>query len=42
MPFDQEVAIREGFYLLEPLMRPAHPDAAAFMRWLIEEAATRP
>jgi LysR family transcriptional regulator, glycine cleavage system transcriptional activator len=39
-PFDLEVPIGEAFYLLEPLDRNAHPDAAPFVDWLMQ-AATR-
>ncbi len=37
-PFDHEVSIDEAFYLLEPLDRDPHPDAAAFVAWLTETA----
>ncbi|MES2145050.1 MAG: LysR substrate-binding domain-containing protein [Pseudomonadota bacterium] len=39
-PFDHEVAIAEGFFLLEPVARATHLDAATFVQWLVEESAT--
>lgn len=38
-PFVLEVPINEAFYLLEPVGRNLHPDAAAFTSWIIETAA---
>jgi LysR family transcriptional regulator, glycine cleavage system transcriptional activator len=38
-PFELEAEIAEGFFVLEPIARGTHPDATAFVQWLIEEAA---
>jgi LysR family transcriptional regulator, glycine cleavage system transcriptional activator len=38
-PFALEVPINEAFYVLEPVGRKLHPDAAAFVSWLNETAA---
>ena len=38
-PFDLEVEIAEGFFVLEPKARATHPDAARFVEWLVEESA---
>lgn len=38
-PFDLEVPINEAFYLLEPVGRDLHPDAASFIGWIVETAA---
>jgi LysR family transcriptional regulator, glycine cleavage system transcriptional activator len=39
-PFALELGIDESFFVLEPQARPTHPDAASFVKWLLEEAAT--
>ncbi|MBA3909876.1 MAG: LysR family transcriptional regulator [Rhodobacter sp.] len=38
-PFDLEVGISEGFFVLEPLATHALGDARHFVDWLVEEAA---
>jgi LysR family transcriptional regulator, glycine cleavage system transcriptional activator len=38
-PFELEVEIAEAFYVLEPVGRALHPDAAAFVDWLKTTAA---
>lgn len=39
-PFDLEVAIAEGFFVLEPETANAHRDVRPFVEWLLDEAAT--
>jgi LysR family transcriptional regulator, glycine cleavage system transcriptional activator len=39
-PFDLNVPIAEAFHLLEPVGRPAHPDAALFVDWITQAAQT--
>jgi LysR family glycine cleavage system transcriptional activator len=36
-PFDLAVPIDEAFYLVAPTGEPAHPDAALFRSWLLDE-----
>jgi LysR family transcriptional regulator, glycine cleavage system transcriptional activator len=38
-PFNLEVPINEAFYLLEPVGRNLHPDAASFISWIVKAAA---
>jgi LysR family transcriptional regulator, glycine cleavage system transcriptional activator len=38
-PFNLEVPINEAFYLLEPVGRNIHPDAASFISWIVKAAA---
>ncbi len=37
-PFDLRVEVREGFFLISPAPEFAHPHAAAFRKWLLEES----
>jgi LysR family transcriptional regulator, glycine cleavage system transcriptional activator len=37
-PFDLEVPINEAFHLLEPVGQVPHPDAGAFVEWLLQKA----
>lgn len=37
-PFELEVPIQEGFYLIEPSGKSAHPDAQGFIDWLVSAA----
>lgn len=37
-PFDLELEVSEGFFVLEPLALSAHPDVRPFVDWLREEA----
>ena len=37
-PFELDVAIEEGFFVLQPIAKSAHRDAAAFVDWLLAEA----
>lgn len=38
-PFALALPVTEGFFLLEPATRTAHPEAAPFVDWLLREAA---
>ena len=38
-PFELELPINEAFYLLEPVGRGTHPDAALFTDWILRVAA---
>jgi LysR family transcriptional regulator, glycine cleavage system transcriptional activator len=37
-PFALELPIKEAFYLLEPIGRDLHPDAAMFVEWIVQVA----
>lgn len=41
-PFDLELAIDEGFFLVAPEKGRRHPDAALFREWLLTEAKAEP
>ncbi len=38
-PFDLDVPIKEGFFVLEPTVARTHPDAGAFVSWLLDQCA---
>jgi LysR family transcriptional regulator, glycine cleavage system transcriptional activator len=38
-PFDLDLPIDEGFYLLEPLTHDRHPEASSFVEWITAAAA---